>query len=281
MIRVAIATCRGDNVDVDSPVLLDALSRAGIAGELCVWDDPMVDWASFDATVLRSTWDYAPRRDEFLTWARGVPRLRNPFEVVEYSSDKHYLHDLAAKGFAVVPSVFCEVGDVPTFPEVDFVVKPSVGAGSLDADRYRAHQHAEAAAHVARLHAAGRSVLIQPYVQTVDIFGEHALIFIDGTFSHAMCKGAMLNTAPDERDALFRREQMSRDVADPDALALATAVLEDRFGDLLYARVDLVAAPEGWQVMELELVEPSLFLSFVPGAADRLAEALRRDLSAS
>jgi glutathione synthase/RimK-type ligase-like ATP-grasp enzyme len=273
--RVAIATCRGDNVDVDSPVLLAALERAGVDAELCIWDDVSVDWESYDLTVLRSTWDYARQRDRFLAWARQRTNLLNRYDIVEYSSDKHYLADLTAKGFNTVPSSFCEVGEIPQFPSGDFVVKPAVGAGSIDAERYRRGAFEAASAHVARLHEAGRSVLIQPYVATVDYFGEHAVIFIDGQYSHAMNKGAMLNTPADDRDALFRREQMQRDVDEPEALAIAEQLLAD-FGDLLYARVDFVAAPSGWQVMELELVEPSLFLTFEPSAADRLAEGIRR-----
>jgi glutathione synthase/RimK-type ligase-like ATP-grasp enzyme len=279
MKRVAVATCRGENVDVDTPLLLSALERAGLHADLCVWDDVTVDWESYDLTVIRSTWDYSPRRLEFLEWAKARPRLLNPYDVVEYSTDKHYLADLAASGVPIVPTSFCERGETPIFPDVDFVVKPAVGAGSIDADRYRARETERASAHVAALHAKGRSVIIQPYVQTVDLFGEHAMIFIDGEFSHAMAKGAMLNTPADARDALFRREQMTRDVTEPEALALAEQLLVGRFAKLLYARVDVVAAPSGWQLMELELVEPSLFLTFEPSAADRLAVAIAGRLS--
>jgi glutathione synthase/RimK-type ligase-like ATP-grasp enzyme len=277
--HVAIATCRGENIDIDNPLLLAALAAEGLEATMCVWDDPDVDWESFDVTVIRSTWDYSPRRAHFLEWARARTNLLNPYEAVVYSSDKHYLADLAARGVPVVPTTFCEIGETPVFPDVDFVVKPAVGAGSIDADRYRAHETARALAHVAALHAKGRSVVIQPYVHTVDIFGEHAMIFIDGEFSHAMAKGAMLNTPADVRDALFRREQMTRDVIEPDALALAAQLLVGPFANLLYARVDVVAAPSGWQLMELELVEPSLFLTFEPAAADRLAAAIKARLA--
>ncbi len=279
MSRVAIASCRGDNPDVDAPFLIAALAGLGIAAELIAWDEPGVDWESYDLTVLRSTWDYAPRREEFLAWAQQRPRLLNPVDVVTYSTDKHYLLDLVARGVPVVPSQFCEVGETPVFPGGDFVVKPAVGAGSIDAARYRPSEHDVARGHVADLHGRGRSVLIQPYQHTVDFFGELALIFIDGQFSHAMSKAAMLNTPPELRDAAFRRNQMSRDVADEDALAVANAALAERFSSLLYARVDLVAAPSGWQVMELELVEPNLFLTFEEQAAPRLASAIARRLA--
>ena len=278
MSRVAIATCAGEDVDPDSPILLAALERAGVAGELCVWDDETVRWDDYELTVLRSTWDYAGQRSRFLAWARSRARLVNSYDVVEYSSDKHYLADLASRGVPVVPSVFCDVGTSPTWPEGDVVVKPCVGAGSMDAERYSSDQHDEAFAHVARLHAAGRDALIQPYVNSVDEVGERALVFIDGAFSHAMTKGAMLNVTSHDRNALYRREQMSRAWAEPDALATAQWALRGRFADLLYARVDLVATGAGWALMELELVEPSLFLAFDDAAADRLAAGIARRL---
>ncbi len=279
--RVAVATCAGDDVDVDSPLLLDALAGVGVAAELAVWDDPAVAWEGFDLTVVRSTWDYAPRRDEFLAWARARRRIVNRPEILEYSTDKHYLADLAARGYPVVPSHFCDRGATPVFPDGAFVVKPTVGAGSIDATRYRADEVDAARAHVARLHAAGRDALIQPYLDSVDSRGEHALVFIGGAFSHAMTKGAMLNVDGGARTALFRRERMSATAPDPDARAIAERVLADpRFADLLYARVDLLAAPEGWRILELELAEPSLFLTHVPDAAHRLARAVRSTLEA-
>ena len=280
MSRVGVATCAGEDVDPDSPVLLAALGRGGVDAELAVWDDPNVEWGRYDLVVVRSTWDYAPRCAQFLNWARGVPRLLNPPAVLAYSTDKHYLADLAARGVAVVHTFYCDVGTTPEWPDGDVVVKPCVGAGSLDAERYGAPQRAAARAHVARLHAANRDVLIQPYVASVDEGGELALVFIDGSFSHAMVKGAMLNVPAPTRDVLFRRQQMRRAVGDPDALALAHRVLEPFSDDeLLYARVDLVRVNDQWALMELELVEPSLFLGYDPDAATKLADALARRLA--
>ena len=280
MTRVAVVTCEGVDVDPDSPLLLEALDDLGVSAELRVWDDPDVAWNDYDLVVVRSTWDYATRRDEFLAWARGVERLLNPYRVIEYSSDKHYLGDLASRGHAVVATTFVDVGETPTFPDVDFVVKPTVGAGSIDAERYDPTQVDVATEHVARLHGLGRDVMVQPYVDSVDEAGERALVFIDAEFSHAMTKGAMLNVAQDDRDTLFRREQMSRATPEDDAVAFASRVLEEFDGDdLLYARVDLVRDADAWAIMELELVEPSLFLGYDEHAAQRLASAIARRLA--
>jgi glutathione synthase/RimK-type ligase-like ATP-grasp enzyme len=279
--RVAVATSVSDdvNLDPDADLLLDALRDAGLEGSMCVWDDPSIDWNDFELTIIRSTWDYTRDLARYLTWARGVERLWNPYAIVEYSTDKHYLRDLERRSHRIVPSTFCDVGAEPVFPEGAFVVKPSVGAGSIDAEKYSDDEHERASEHVRRLHASGRDAMVQPYVESIDDDGERALVFIDGNFSHAMTKGAMLNTAADDRDALFRREQMSVATAEPDAVAFAEAVLDEGiFRGVLYARVDLVRLAEGWAIMELELVEPSLFLAYDDAAPSKLADAIRARL---
>ena len=275
MRRVALATAHVSD-DPDEPLLLAALADEGIDARAVPWDadDPFDD----DLVVIRSTWDYTTRRDQFLAWARGVARLANPYEAVAYSSDKIYLQDLTARGHAVVPTTFVSVGEEPSFYDGDVVVKPRVGAGSRDTARYSSAQRDAACAHVARLHGDGRDVMIQPYVDTVDSQGERALVFIDGQYSHAMTKGAMLNVSELERSWEFRQAQMTPAAGEPEALALAMRVLADQPGDLLYARVDLVRWAGAWAVMELELVEPSLFLTHHPMAAVTLARAIGRRL---
>lgn len=277
MSRVAIVTCEGNDLDPDSPILLGALADEDMDAELVIWDDESADFESYDLCVIRSTWNYPSRLSQFRAWAQSVTRLENPYPVIEYSTDKHYLADLARRGHAVVPSVFCDVGTEAQFPDEDFVVKPCVGVGSIDAERYRADNVSAARRHVETLHESGRDVLIQPYVQSVDVVGERALVFIDGQFSHAMTKRAMLNTPAPDRDRLFRHEQMSKVEAEPDAVVFAQDLLTDLdYQRLLYARVDLVGYAGGWAVMELELVEPSLFLSYDEVAPVQLAQAIKR-----
>ncbi len=279
--RVLVATCAGDRVDPDSPLLLEALAAEGLEARLAVWDDPDETWE--DAlVVIRSTWDYTARPEAFRAWAAGVPRLLNPYPVVAYSSDKRYLLDLARRGVPVVESHVVEVGDAASLPEGDLVVKPVVGAGSIDAARYGAAERQAALAHVARLHRAGRAALVQPYVASVDAEGETAVVLVDGEVTHLMRKGAMLNTDELDRTQLYRFEQMSLAARDPALEGLArdvlAAVADVTGGTLLYARVDLVRTEAGWAVLELELVEPSLFLGFHPPAARRLAAAVRARL---
>jgi len=277
--RIAIATCRGVDVDPDSPFLLDALNDAGVKAELAVWDDPSVDWASYDLVVIRSTWDYWSRRSEFLSWAKSIKHLFNPYPVIEYSTDKHYLADLEKHGLKIIPSHFCDVGKKPRFFDHDFVVKPCVAAGSRDAERYRADQHDDARHHVDVLHAKGLDVVLQPYIDSVDTEGERAIIFIDGKFSHAMRKGAMLNVTALDRNNLYREEQIRLGETELDAVAFAEHVLEVKsYSHLLYARVDLVRLANEWAIMELELVEPSLYLIYDEDAASKLATAIAKRL---
>ena len=273
--NVAVATSLDTDLDPDSPTLFRALGDAGVSAQLCRWDDESVRWNDFDLTVIRSTWNYPSRRTEFLEWASTIERLENPFDAVSYSSDKHYLADLEAKGLRIIPSHFCDVGETPEFFAGDFVVKPCVGAGSNDVTRYHENEHDRARLHVKALHDAGRDALIQPYIHSVDTLGERALIFINGHYEHAMAKAAMLNVSAVERTFSWRQTRMTLVDGEDDAVAFGEKVLATKgFSTLLYARVDLVAMLGGWAVMELELVEPSLFLLHHEPAAHALAAAI-------
>lgn len=281
MRRIAIATANFDDVqfDPDGQILIDALADVDLDGSMCVWNDASVAWSEFDLTVIRSTWDYTDDLPRYVAWARAIPRLLNPLPIIEYSTDKHYLGDLARRSHRIVPTTFCDAGDVPIFPDGPFVVKPTVGRGAIGAEKYGPGEEERALAHVRQLHVSGGDVMIQPYISSIDDAGERALVFIDGSFSHAMTKAAMLNTPADIRDAAFRRRQMSVAEAEPDAVAFAEAVMnEETFRGILYGRVDLVMTSDGWAIMELELVEPSLFLAYDDRAPRRLAEAIRARL---
>jgi len=281
-------------LDDDLRPLQLALEKAGVQAPIVAWDDATVSWSRFDAALLRSPWDYADRLPEFLGWAEKVSkqtRLLNPLEVVRRNTDKHYLADLAKLGLAVVPSEFAEPGDsaagalgdfLKKFPEAaEFVVKPAIGAGSRDAQRYGREQAVEATEHVKRLLDGGRSVLMQPYLASVDVAGETALMFFDGVFSHAIRKGALLQRDEGPTRALFAPEKITARTPGEDELALAKAVLAALpDGPLAYARVDLIRDADGSpRLLELELTEPSLFFPYDKGAADRFAASLKKRLA--
>lgn len=283
MPRVAIATAAElPHLDEDGPLLLDALQRAGVEGVAAVWDDDAVDWGAFACVVVRSTWDYAPRRDEFVAWARrveGQTRLLNAAAIIEWNTDKRYLGELAAAGVPTVPTLFVAPGEPAELPGGgEFVVKPTVSAGSRDTARYLAAEGDRGRQHVAALHEAGRTAMVQPYLEAVDVAGETAVLFIGGAYSHAIRKGPLLLPGEGFVEGLFAPEDITPRQPSEAEKALAERVLAETPGgrdQLLYARVDLLPGVGGAPVLiELELTEPSLFLEHDEGAADRLAEAI-------
>lgn len=285
---VSVAAARP--LDEDLAPLETALAALGAQVTVIDWDDPRIDGAAFDLAVLRSTWDYTDRLDTFLAWCAAVSsrtRLLNPLPLVRWSTDKHYLADLERAGVAIVPSHFVEPGEdaaarldaflASTGQPAEFVVKPCVGAGSRDAQRHARDRLDAARAHVDRLLAAGRSVLLQPYLDLVDTHGETALIHFDGRFSHAIRKGPLLRRNEGPTDALFAPEQITARDADAAERALAERALRaiPQAGTPAYARVDLIRDGDGNpRVLELELVEPSLFFAHAEGSADCFARVL-------
>ena len=273
--------------DPDEQLGAEALRGLGVAVDFAVWDDPGVDWGAVDLAVVRSAWDYARRRDDFLAWAREVPRLANPAAVLAWNTDKRYLAELAAVGAPVVPTRWYAPGDPPPRPLGPVVVKPSVSAGARDTRR---HDDPDAATlHASELLAAGRTVMVQPYVRAVDAAGETGLVFVSGQFSHAFGKGALLTAGERATSALFAEELISprtpssreRDVAEGvlDAAELRGPVPRS---ELLYARIDLVPGDDGEPLLlELELAEPSLFFGSAPGSARRWADAVRAAAAAA
>ena len=235
--------------DGDDDGLVDALRTRGLHARWLSWDDPQTE--SADLVILRAAWDYAERRDEFLAWTTRVRNLLNAPPVVAWNSDKHYLQDLADAGVPTLASYFFEPGDKVTLPKGEIVVKPAIGAGSIDTGRFV--DHAAARAHIAALQDAGRT----------------ALVFLGGRQSHAFTKGPML---PPEGEATLLDESGTYVAekltpADPDfamwdvgvaALAAACGHLGIATSELLYARVDLIGGPDNPVLLELEVIEPGL-----------------------
>jgi glutathione synthase/RimK-type ligase-like ATP-grasp enzyme len=274
---IALATCAElPDGDVHDRALAERLGAPFV-----VWDDPLVDWSAFHRVVVRSTWDYSARRDEFLAWTRSIgDRLVNPAPVIEWNTDKRYVDELRTAGIPVVPTRLLAPG-TPLGPmAAEIVVKPTVSAGSRDTGRFRPTQRGAAEALLDRIHASDRTAMVQPYVSSVDERGETALVYLGGVFSHAVRKAPLLGRDGSATSARFRADAVVPCTATTAERALADAVVafvERRFETtLLYARVDLVCDAEGAPLLlELEVTEPCLFLGHAPGATRRLASALR------
>ncbi|MCL3836359.1 ATP-grasp domain-containing protein [Aeromicrobium duanguangcaii] len=284
--RIAFATC-----DRLADGFEDDHEAARLVGaEFVVWNDPAADWSVYDLVVIRSAWDYTIQREAFVAWARSLgDRVANSPDLIAFNSDKAYL---GALGVPTVPTRYVVPGGQAPDLRGEVVVKPTVSAGGRDTGRFDPEHHDGARELIAQINASGRVAMVQPYVAGVDVAGETAVVFLGGELSHTLHKKPVL------------REQGTAELLDPDDPASEAAIMHDddlvtaveaapefvelaraahaelaaRFGEPLYARVDLVPGPSGPVVMEIEAVEPCLYLDLVPGAAERLAAAVRSRL---
>ena len=271
--RVALATCAEyPDLYADDEPLRAALRERGVDVVPAVWDDEGQDWAAYDLVVVRSTWDYVDYRDEFVAWARSVPRLANSARVIEWNTDKTYLRGLVEAGVPVVPTAW--VTEPAMLAEVaarhgwgEVVVKPAISAGARNTLRCDPGS-AEGQALLDVIVNDG-TAMVQPYLASVEGYGERSLLFADGRHTHAVRRNPALSLAGDERfDARLVE-------ATPEELAVAEQVLARTPEPVLYARVDVVPDEAGRPVLiELEVTEPQLFLRFSAAAAAALADAV-------
>ncbi|MBK7643339.1 MAG: hypothetical protein IPJ19_09840 [Planctomycetes bacterium] len=280
--HLRIATCKPlPETDLDEDLLLAALAARGIQARMAAWNDPAQDWDARVPTVIRSTWDYIHDLPRFLAWAERAEHsapLWNPLAVVRANVHKRYLVELDARGVPTVPTALVERARACSIAALArergwqrLMLKPAVGAGSFGARRFEAHEHESAQSHLDALLAQG-DALVQPYLESVEGHGERALVWIDGEFTHAVRKSPRFADGFESVSEALPIESDERE--------LAEAVLADAPTGLLYARVDVARGPDGRpRLMELELVEPSLFLRQHPPACARLVAALARRLA--
>lgn len=274
---VAIVTCRSlPEPDPDEDLLMTALADGGLTASLVAWDDPDVTWSDYEIAVLRSAWNYIQDLDRFLDWALTAgaqTHLFNPVEVVQWNTHKGYLRDLAKRGVPVVPTAWLGVGEELDLADImadrgwhDVVAKPVVGAGSFLTDRITDPTTASARAFWQEL-CTDREVMVQPYLGSVEAYGERSLIWIDGELTHAVRKSPRLGDADESVSDALPIAHAERE--------LAEAVIADIPQSLLYARIDLIRDDHDQPLLaELELVEPSLFLKQEPAALRRLVRGI-------
>jgi glutathione synthase/RimK-type ligase-like ATP-grasp enzyme len=263
----------------ESRLLMEEIRRVGLDARPLVWDDPSVDWALQKVCVIRETWDYHHRRDEFVAWAEQVgtvTTLLNPAEVVRWNTHKGYLRELEARGVPVVPTIWLHAGDSANLAETmstngwnEVVVKPAVSASAFETIQVTGEQIERGQAHIDRL-LPSRDLMVQPFMAAVRDYGERSLIFIDGELTHAVRRLPALHL--EEGSTAWDAALMQ---PTPDEVNLAELALRAAGFPTLYARVDMVPDEANkMRLMELELVEPSLFLMQAPHAARRLARAI-------
>ena len=270
---VASSRVRSERSDAETLPLVAALAERGADARVEPWDtdDDLVGWTAADLVAVRTTWDYTGRRDEFLAWAARVASatvLQNPLAVLEWNSHKRYLTELAAAGVPVVPTRLVPAGTEPDpLGPARVVVKPAVSAGGRGAHRGLGPELDETLAGLVALGDA----LVQPAVESIETEGEVSLIRLGDRWSHAVRK------FPPAGGFLVHERHGGRlqdHEPTPRELEVADAALACSPAPVHAARVDLVRLDGEPVVMELELIEPELFLRRCPDAAGRLAEAL-------
>ena len=293
--RIAFATTvpevLGDD-DVDRPLHEVAFALAGMELEHRVWSDPSVPWDQYDLVVIRSVWDYVPHSDNYREWLSSMDllgTLRNPAPLVAWNLDKRYLMELDAAGVPVIPTRVAtsaeELVDCLSSVDQEVVVKPVVSAGSVDTGRFDVHdQNAAELGH--RILRNGTPVMVQPAIASVATEGEISAVLFGGRLSHAFRKGPMLALGGDVLDGYERLESVSL-TAQQNLVVRKTVAAVDHIAaaelgvtlPLLYARVDLVRTEDNRDlVLEVELNEPSFFLSLDHRAANRFAAAVYREV---
>ncbi len=267
------------NLTPDDQLVADRLRSRGLRARAAVWDDRM-DWSSSALAILRSTWDYFHKVNSFRGWLErvcGETQLVNDAALLRWNMDKRYLLDLELQGVAVVPSVFIPGGTSCCVAEIarsrawgKVVVKPTVSGSAFGARLFDMTDAAEQAAEHMRSFGATRDMMIQPYQPEVQTLGERSLVFVNGSFTHSVRKGPFSAGAAGGESA---EQDHTPDEAER---AFAAHALKAAGVPTTYARVDIVPSATGLLLMELELIEPTLFFGRCPAAAEMFADAVLR-----
>jgi glutathione synthase/RimK-type ligase-like ATP-grasp enzyme len=283
MPRLALATYNPTPDHIDIPVfdhlLVAPLAARGITAESVAWDDPAVTWTDYDAVLLRSTWDYHQRVDEFVAWLDKLALLGvavyNPAHIVRWNTDKHYLADLARHGATIIPTVFAD--GTRTLTDImaetgwdDVVIKPRYGASAEGVRVFMSDNAADAPALT--------DMLVQPRLSQVMTDGEHSFVFLNGQYAYAALKrpaaGALFVQIEHGGSETIITPSSTLIAQAEVVMAAAVAHLDIASDDILYARVDGIILDGQLHVMELELIEPSLFIYLHAPAPELVADAV-------
>ncbi len=277
--RIAIATCRPlPEPDVDEALLLEAMEKHGIQGEMTAWDEPKVDWSLFDACVVRSTWNYLDDPNGFASWMSSTSAktiLLNPAAAMQPNIHKRYLLDLESVGVEIVPTVIFEQGSTPSvhcFPGRPIVVKPAISAGSYLTEMFDCGERALATQFLHE-HLKDQDMMVQPYLESVEEGDEIAWCWIDGEVTHGVRKSPRFHEGCESVSEAVFPSQTDTDII--------KRVMAKAPPGLLYARIDVMREGERWLLSELELIEPSLFFKQNPSALDKFVLALKDRVSSA
>ena len=277
--KIALATCTDlPGWEVDDKPLIDALNKLGCTVEFPSWDSE-IDWNQFSITVIRTTWDYHSRKDEFVRWCVTVPRLFNNANIVKWNTHKSYLRELEIHGVPIAPTLWIDTGnkinlaqEFQKFGTPRGFIKPQVGACASDTLRFTLENIEEGQEFLnAQLH---QDMMVQPYIESVETAGELSAIFIDGEFTHGVQK------IPVEGDYRVQDDFGASDTPytfteEERSMMRKVLLCVPDHESLLYARFDYLLGDDGTLLLnELELIEPSLFFRHCKETANVFANAI-------
>ncbi len=282
MSRVAFLTLSDPSgFVIDDNLAIAPLAKRGWQVETLPWDRRGVDWRRYQLVVVRSTWDYQHHADKFVDVLATIEncgvRLENSSEIARWNMEKTYLRDLAARGIEIVPTFWRERlgrGELlPLFEELrseEAVIKPVMSANAEGAWRLDRRRTNDLSAEI-EAYFSNRPLMMQPFERGIVEEGEYSMIYFNGTHSHSVLK------VPKRGDFRVQEELGSEIIPvspEPALRAAGDAAIAAIGQQLLYARADIVRSGDSFRIMELELVEPAVYLRTDPGAPDRFADAI-------
>lgn len=265
----------------EDDTLLNFLKDKGLKIEKVIWNDPQVNWDDYELAILKSPWDYFDLITDFYNWLAMLKskkiKLLNPIDIVQWNADKHYLQDIAHAGLNVTPSIFLSKADqvvlAPYFDQLhttQFIVKPAVSGGSKNTFKVN-HENVEAVNQKLNDLLVHEDFIVQPFLSEIEDEGEWSFLFFNGKFSHALLKKA--------KSGDFRVQHSFGGTIHPqnpaqDLLKTAQQYIDQFAKNCLYARVDGAIVNGKFLLMELELIEPFLFLATAKESYQRYYDAL-------
>ncbi|MDZ4714612.1 MAG: hypothetical protein SH819_04000 [Cytophagales bacterium] len=280
--EIGIVTCeKCPTLSASDRSLIPAFQEAGATATPLVWNDPAVNWSSYDFLLIRSIWDYHLHPAAFVRWINRLEEEKiitlNPVSVMRRNYHKFYLRELEASGVRIIPTLFLEKSSDLKLPEGlpgwnKVVIKPAISASGY---MTRVHSIADPAdmENKCRQAVKEHDVLVQQFMPSILEDGELSLIYIDRIFSHAIRK------TPVRGEFRVQSEyggSVAPDHPDQAILAAGEEILRLFEAELLYARVDGLVIDGVFVLMEVELIEPELFLDAHPGARHRMVDAAIR-----
>ncbi|KAA3635141.1 MAG: hypothetical protein DWQ02_10290 [Bacteroidetes bacterium] len=274
------------NLPIEEPEtgkLLETLKGLGLSGKIVAWDDKTINWQDCKLVVIRTPWDYVEKYPEFRRWLELTgtkTKVWNPVKTILWNIHKSYLLELQEQGVPIVPTKLVSAGSEKKLSELlpedfgnEIVIKPAISISAKGTGRFM-KDAPEAEAHFNHLIAA-RDVLIQPFLPEIQQKGEVSMMYFHGKYSHAIRKIA--------KKGDFRVQNNFGGTVEVHIPTAEEKEVAEKIFKVLrepppYARVDLLSTSKGPLLMELELIEPDLFLSYDPGAFMRFAEEIKREV---